>query len=308
VASKSNRQRRLERQRTERRMAKRAEHARRKRRIQAGVGGAVALILVALGTTWLLGGFDSKPSETVALPSCTWTPKQVQPSAGVDDTGLPPSDAPHVGVETITMQTNLGDIKAVIDLTQAPCAGASMKYLGGRGFYDGTRCHHLDTAQLTLTCGSKTADGNSSPGYQFPAEGLPRQPIGTAAPLTPGASPSPSASPTPSYYAKGSIVMANTDTNATGAQFFIVYGDGSDLPAEYTQVGTITTGLDLVEQIAAGGAVDASGAPAPAGNPVKDLTITKLSVEDQLSLNPSGSPSPETPASPEATASASPSS
>jgi peptidyl-prolyl cis-trans isomerase B (cyclophilin B) len=288
VASKTNRQRKLERARTERRMAKRAEQARRKRQMQAGIAGVVALILLGLGTTWLLGGFGSK-TENVALPSCSWTSKTVGP--GVEDTGLPPTQVPNTGVNQLVLQTNLGEIRGVLDVSRAPCAAASLKYLAGKAFYNGTRCHHLDTEAFTLTCGSKSADGNSSPGYQFPTEGVPPQPLGTAAPQSAGASPAPSESaPALNYYAKASIVMANMDVNAVGAQFFIVYGDGSNLKPEYTQVGTITTGLDLVSQIAAGGAKDATGAAAPIGNPVKDLTFTKVTVEEGLAPNSSVSP------------------
>ncbi len=296
MASRTNRQRKLERARTERRMAKRAEQARRKRQMQAGIAGVVALILLGLGTTWLLGGFSSK-TDNVTLPSCTWTSKSVGP--GVEDTGLPPTEVPNTGVNQVVIQTNLGEIRGVLDISRAPCAAASLKYLAGKAFYDGTRCHHLDTQAFTLTCGSKSADGTSGPSYQFPTEGVPPEPVGSVAPTSAGASPVPSdsAGPASSYYAKGSIVMANMDVNAVGSQFFIVYGDGTNLKPEYTQVGTITTGLDLVAQIAAGGAKDANGAAAATGNPTKDLTFTKLTVQEGLSPE-STSPSPSETASP----------
>jgi cyclophilin family peptidyl-prolyl cis-trans isomerase len=81
--------------------------------------------------------------------------------------------------------------------------------------------------------------------------------------------------------------MSNLDVNAVGSQFYIVYGDASALPPEYTQVGTITSGLEIVEQVAAGGAADG----AASGPPVQELTITTLSVSDDLG-NPPASPDP----------------
>jgi peptidyl-prolyl cis-trans isomerase B (cyclophilin B) len=304
VASKSNRQRKLERARAERRLARRAEQQRRKRQVQAAIGGAVALIVIALGTTWLLGGFSSKP-EPVALPSCTWTAKPADTASGVTDTGSPPtSGEQRTGTELLTIKTNLGDIQASMDLTRAPCTAASMKHLGSVGYYDGVNCSHLDTSTMVLLCGDPQGDGRGGPNYQFPSEDIPTVAVGTAAPLpsssaSPGASasPSPSASAesTPSYYSKGMIVLNNTGPNANGGQFFIVYGDGSDLKAEYSIVGTVVSGLDLVESVAAGGAVDADGAPAPAGKPAKTMTIQQLFV--------GAPPSP----SPEASASAGPS-
>jgi len=250
VASKSNRQRKLERARAERRLARRAEQQRRKRQVQAAIGGAVALIVIALGTTWLLGGFSSKP-EPVALPSCTWTPKDLTTDSGVTDTGTPPtSGEQRTGTEMLTIKTNLGDIQASMDLTRAPCTAASMKHLGSVGYYDGVNCSHLDTSTFVLLCGDPKGDGTGSPNYQFPSEDIPTVAVGTAAPLpsaSASASPSPSASAesTPSYYSKGMIVLNNTGPNANGGQFYIVYGDGSDLKPEYSVVGTVVAGLDL---------------------------------------------------------------
>lgn len=312
MASKSNRQRKLERARAERRLARRAEQTRRKRQVQAAIGGAVALIVIALGTTWLLGGFSSKP-EPVTLPSCTWTPKVATTDSGVTDRGTPPtSGEARTGTETLTIKTNLGDIQASMDLTRVPCTAASMKFLGASGYYDGVNCGHLDTESMLLGCGDPKGDGTGSPSYQFPSEDVPTVAVGTAAPLpsssaSPAASPSPSASasaePTPSYYNKGMIVLANTGPNANGGQFYIVYGDGSDLKPEYSIIGTVVSGLDLVETVAAAGAVDANGAPAPAGKPAKTMTIEQLFVGAPPSPSPSASGSASGPASPGASAS-----
>lgn len=47
--------------------------------------------------------------------------------------------------------------------------------------------------------------------------------------------------------------MANSgQPGSTGSQFFIVYGD-SQLDPNYTVLGTITTGMDLVKQVGAAG-------------------------------------------------------
>ena len=43
---------------------------------------------------------------------------------------------------------------------------------------------------------------------------------------------------------------------STGSQFFLVYGDSS-LPPEYTVVGKITEGLDVLDKIAEGGVAEA---------------------------------------------------
>jgi peptidyl-prolyl cis-trans isomerase B (cyclophilin B) len=285
VGSKSNRARRLERARAERRMARLAAAQRRRRRIQAAIGGALALIVLALGTSYLLGAFDEK-SEPITLPTCTWTSRAI--TEGVEDTGLPPSDPPTTGIRTLEIETNRGTIEAVIDIASARCAAASLDFLAARGFYNDTRCHKLDTTLYTLTCGSKNGTDDSSVGYQFPTEGLPRPVLGQVSPA-----PTDPASDTSSYYLRGAIVMTNVDVNAVGSQFMIVYQDGTALPNEYTQVATITAGLELVEQVAAGGAVDENGESTAVGNPVEDLTITTIRIRDDSSVLPTPSESAE---------------
>jgi peptidyl-prolyl cis-trans isomerase B (cyclophilin B) len=304
VASKSNRQRKLERARAERRLARLAERTRRRRQVQAAIGGAFALILIGVSTAFLLGAFSGKPQQNATLPSCTWTAKDVTTNSGIVDTGLPPSSGEaREGTETMTMKTDLGDITVDMDLTKVPCTAASMKFLGTKGYYDGVACNKLDTTNLTLLCGDPQGNGTGTPGYQFPDEDVPTAPVGTAAAspaaspgASPGASPDASASPLPSYYGKGTVVMANAGPNANGGQFFIVYGDGSGLGNQYSVVGTVTAGLDLVQSVAAAGAVDANGAPAAVGKPNKTMTIQQLYVGEP----PSASPSPSTSPSPSA--------
>lgn len=286
MGSKSNRARRLERARAERRMARLAAAQRRRRQIQAGVAGVLALIVLTLGTLQLLGVFDKKP-EPITLPTCTWTSRAI--TEGVEDTGLPPSDPPTTGIRTVEIETNRGEIEAVIDVASARCAAASLEFLAGRGFYNDTRCHKLDTTLYTLTCGSKNGTDDSSVSYQFPTEGLPRPVLGQVSPA-----PTDPAADTSSYYLRGAVVMTNVDVNAVGSQFMIVYQDGSALPNEYTQVATITSGLEIVEQIAAAGAVDENGEPTAVGNPAEDLVITAIRIRDDASVvNPTPSESPD---------------
>ncbi len=55
--------------------------------------------------------------------------------------------------------------------------------------------------------------------------------------------------------------MANAGAGTDGSQFFIIYKDSSSgLGKDYTEVGTISAGMDVVQKIAAGGEDDANGA------------------------------------------------
>ena len=57
--------------------------------------------------------------------------------------------------------------------------------------------------------------------------------------------------------------MANSGANTNGSQFFLVYKD-TTLGSNYTIWGKITSGLDVVQKVAAAGVVDGSGDGTPA--------------------------------------------
>lgn len=291
MASRSNRLRRLERARVERRLARQAHRVRRRRQIQAGVGAGLALVLVVIGTTWLLGGFDPDPPAPQTAPECEWTPKPDDPNR--TDVGTPPATGGlRSGFENLTISTDQGDISVLVDLAKVPCTAASFAHLSEQGFFANTACHWLDTDAKLLTCGDPRGDNTGGPTYQFPDEALPTEPVTPAPGATPspGETPSPSANSVTSYYAEGTMIMANSGPNTNGSQFSIIYADGTDLPPNFSVVGTVTAGLEIVETVAQAGAVDDQGQAAAAGKPQTTLTIQQL----YLGSTPPA-PSPESP-------------
>lgn len=252
-------------------MAERATAARKRRQLQAGIGAGVALLLVAAGTVWLvaaLGGDDDTQSPSAGEVTCAWTEiPGDQRTPQTKDVGLPPTTPPSSGSQTMTFDTNLGPITAKMDLAAVPCTAASFGHLAEKKFFDNTKCHRLVTEGLqVLQCGDPSAtgdgwretDGTGGPGYRFPEENLPKE-------------------KRPPYPA-GVIAMANSgQPGSTGSQFFIVYGD-SQLDANYTVVGTITEGMDLVEQVGAAGHDDAFAQQAGGGHPKKEVLIKSLTM------------------------------
>jgi peptidyl-prolyl cis-trans isomerase B (cyclophilin B) len=266
VASSRERQRRLERAKVERRIAKQAASLRRRRQIQASIGASLALVLIVVGAVWLLGGFDSDETPgDVAAGTCTWFSEQV--GGDVQDTGIPPTTGEaRSGTSTVTIKTNQGDIVAELDHEKAPCTTASMAYLAGRQYYDDTTCHRLTTEGIfVVQCGDPKASGSGGPAYRFANEYVPPP---TGAPNTAATAP-----PTV-IYPKGTLAMAHSSQpDSNGSQFFIVYKD-SPLAADYTVFGKVTQGLDVVEKVAAGGVADGS----KDGKPKSELKIVSLSV------------------------------
>ncbi|MFJ8690422.1 peptidylprolyl isomerase [Micromonospora wenchangensis] len=277
MTSTRERQRAAARARLEREMAERSARARKRRQTQAIVGAAAILVLVVAGTVWLatsLGGDDDDSKQQAAgtegFSQCAYTetPKEGRP-AQVKDVGLPPNQQANKGTQTMTIDTNLGPIVAKIDRTKVPCTAGSFTHLASKGFFDNTKCHRLVTEGIkVLQCGDPSAtgkgwrqtDGTGGPSYGMAEENLPtdkRPP-----------------------YPEGVIAMANSgQPGSTGSQFFIVYGD-SQLDPNYTVLGTITAGMDLVKQVGAAGDDKAFAQQAGGGHPKKEVTITKLTMSD----------------------------
>ena len=268
---KGARQRELARQHALRQAAKREEQRRKRTRnglLTAGVVVVAAAVLVPLA---LVGAFSSsKKSVTPGMsPSASATPTPTasptpfvyagtcdyQPdtmSQNPKKPGTPPQKPTHTtGTETFTMTTNRGVIQFAANAAKAPCTTNALAYLASKHFYDNTVCHRLTTGAglQVLQCGDPTGTGSGGPGFTQPEENL-----------------------TNADYKRGVVAMAKTSAlHSTGSQFFLVYGN-SQLPPEYTVLGTITKGLDVLDAIAkkgvAGGGSD--------GKPAESVSVRSI--------------------------------
>ncbi|MEV4532972.1 peptidylprolyl isomerase [Asanoa sp. NPDC049518] len=291
MASSRDRQRKLARAKLDRQLARRAAVLRRKRRIQAGLGGALALVLIGVGAFWALGGFDKEPVNT-ATDVCVWTPQEPGVNVDAQDVGLPSTtDVPTFGTRDMALTTNQGNITVQLDLATAPCGSASLTYLAGKNFYDNTKCHEI-TTEGALHCGDPKGTNLGGPTYTFANENVP-----TNAPT-----PSPSASPapgTPATYPAGTVALYPNPPGANGSQFLIFFKDFTPTtePA-YAIVGKVTGGTDVLDKIGKISTVDDGK-----GNKVKpstDITIQTLTVGAVQSDPSDNTPTPS-PANPSAT-------
>jgi serine/threonine protein kinase/cyclophilin family peptidyl-prolyl cis-trans isomerase len=161
--------------------------------------------------------------------------------------------------------TNRGKIGLHLANNESPCTVRSFVSLAQQKFFDDTQCHRLTTSPglSVLQCGDPKGDGTGGPGYQFADE----YPTNQYPPGDP-------ALKKPVVYPRGTLAMANAGPFTNGSQFFMVYRD-SLLPPAYTVFGTIdTTGLAVVDKIAAGG-VAGGGED---GVPATTVTITSASL------------------------------
>jgi peptidyl-prolyl cis-trans isomerase B (cyclophilin B) len=290
VARTRDRQRALARAKLDRQIARRAAAARRRRQIQAGTATGIALVLIVLGTLWYAGVFEPDKAKPPAAADCAWNPETGE---NAKDVGRPPTtDIPKSGIETMTITTNQGVIRAAIDVSKVPCAAASFSFLASKQYFDNTKCHRLTTeGGYVLQCGDPSATGNGGPGYRYADENLPvADPTASDSP-----SPAPSASAPPALYKAGMLAMANSGPDTNGSQFFIVYKDSPVFEAKYTVLGQITQGLDVVEKIAAGGVAEGGSSPSD-GKPKVDVTIQTLTLGDAETPSDPTSPSGSAPA------------
>lgn len=283
MASSRDRQRALARAKLNRQLARRAAAQRKRRQMQAGIAVGVAVVLVAIGVAWSTGLFshDDKKKSTAA-EQCAWTPVSTTGNQTLKDVGKPPTTGIQTsGEKSMTITTNQGVLTARLDAATAPCAVASMSYLAGKNFFDNSPCHRLTTSGIfVLQCGDPSGTGTGGPTYRFADESLPKP------------APSASGSDQPNYYPKGTLAMANSGADTNGSQFFIVYKDGSALGPQYTPIGTVVSGLEVVERVAAAGVADANGQPATDGKPKLDTVIQSLTVGEGAPAvtTPSGAP------------------
>jgi peptidyl-prolyl cis-trans isomerase B (cyclophilin B) len=291
-------------------MAARREAARKKRVLQARIGGGVAALVVVGAVVWIIvaasGGSTPTPSASAGPTSCTWyndyasaSPEasaSASPGAsaspnplpsGIKDVGTPPTDPPRSGFQVLTFETNLGEVKVEMDLSKTPCTAASLAYLAGKGFYDGTACHRLVADIFALQCGDPSGTGSGGATYRFDDENLPTNKL-------------------PAYH-DGDVAMANTgQPGSNGTQFFFVYGT-SQLQGNYSLWGKVISGLDIIKKVAAAGDDQAYAAEAGGGHPNQAFSFTKVTACPVTPTSSAPSPEPAASTSAPASASASPS-
>ncbi|SOE03200.1 peptidyl-prolyl cis-trans isomerase B (cyclophilin B) [Blastococcus haudaquaticus] len=277
----TNKQRRQAAQRhLQRQLERRAELAKKRRRNLGILASAIA-VLVVVGAALLITGVfkgdddatasddptvsDTAAPTSAAAPttnadgtvSCTYAP-DASGNPNLTDVGTPPTPeaTPAQGTSTLLMSTDQGDLTLTLDRAKAPCAAASFTFLAQQSFFDGSTCHRLVNQPSfgVLQCGDPTGTGSGGPSYKYAEEVTPE-----------------------TTYPRGTIAMAKTSApGTTGSQFFLCFVD-TQLPPEYTVVGTIDeAGLGVLETVAAGGIKDV-GAEGD-GAPAIPVSIESLSV------------------------------
>ena len=266
MAGNPERERRRARERYERQRAARLEKQRRNRK-RAGIGVAVLCVLglIAGVSVALIGGggtsVASPKSTAKATASASASASATTSAAAVTEpaqhcsytsatagtvvkASLPTASPDYKAAYTASINTNLGPIKIDLLNSKATCTVNSFVHLASDDFWNNTQCHRMSNSGslYMLQCGDPTAKasdklscssttlGTGGPGYEFASENL-----------------------TGATYPAGTVAMANTGTaDSNGSQFFLVF-KATSLPASYTPFGTITSGLNILQNVAKAG-------------------------------------------------------
>jgi cyclophilin family peptidyl-prolyl cis-trans isomerase len=147
-----------------------------------------------------------------------------------------------------TLHTNHGDIVIDLQAERSPQTVNNFVFLARDGFYDGVIFHRVISGFM-VQGGDPTGTGRGGPGYQFrdELEGSPG-------------------------YARGTVAMANAGPNTNGSQFFICHADAG-LPHAYSVFGTVSSGMDAVDLIAASSTDQAD-------RPHEDCVINSVTVTE----------------------------
>jgi peptidylprolyl isomerase len=271
--SKAAKRERQRQNREARRAIEEADEKRRKRfrtaRNFAIVLAPIILILVNLQITGG-GGDDDKSDEKSDSQSQTDRTFSEPPEMTIDTAKQ----------YTATIDTSEGEIVVALDAAAYPTGVNNFVFLAKEKFYDGLDFSRV-AKDFVIQAGSPKSDGIGGPGYsvvdEVPANGYQ---VGSVA------------------YAKGGDEPAGT----AGSQFFIVTspaptpGQGVDFlneaPYQYGGLGTVTSGLDVVQKI---------GTYAPSsgdGTPTTKVKINKVTIAESGADTSTTAPTDTTAATP----------
>ncbi len=228
--------------------------ARRRRTTILAVLGVLVLAAVVWIAITAVRFMSADNAAPLPEPSSTASSPAPEPAA---------AQAPDPAVAedrtwTATLTTNVGDIVLALDGQAAPQAVASFVTLAQQGYFNSTSCHRLTTAGIyVLQCGDPTGTGTGGPDFRF-------GPIENA--------------PADNTYRAGTVAMARVgdDAYSMGSQFFLVYAD-SQIPADsvggYTVFGEVTSGMQVISDVADAGVLDGTETPA------MQVTIEKVDLQ-----------------------------
>ena len=196
----------------------------------AGCGGGTTTSSIPSGGGATAGGESATSTSTTTSEAAPAGCEAVDKPKPKPDGALkkPSSELDAAKRWTATVKTNCGTFAFRLDVKRAPHASASLAYLAGKKFFDGTVFHRI-VPGFVIQGGDPTGTGTGGPGYSTVDK-----------------------PPANASYKRGAVAMAKAGTEpagAAGSQFFVVTGADAGLPPDYAVVGKVTSGMNVVDRI-----------------------------------------------------------
>jgi cyclophilin family peptidyl-prolyl cis-trans isomerase len=232
-----------------------------RRSLSLAVAALAIPALVAACTTGPGAGAAGTLPPVPSLPPETPTPAPTHPGPTYPP-GCPtaqPAALAKGETRTVTITTDKGTIVIKVEADLSPIAAGNFVALVSCGYYDGVVFHRL-VPGFVIQGGDgqfgRSPDvisdlvGSGGPPYTIKDE------------------------PVTAPYSRGTLAMAKTQSpDSANSQFFIVLAELPDLPKTYQVLGHVTSGLDVVDAIAA---MPNAGPPGNAA--INPLPMTKVTV------------------------------
>lgn len=206
----------------------------------AGAVGSIDRALPLIDALQALEARDAKPE----LEACLGSP---QPSirhaaaAALSAFAGARVEAPHVdgevqppaapsGLRTLVLRTGAGEIEIALD-ADTPRTGEALVALARRGFYSNLTFHRV-VPGFVVQGGDPRGDGEGGPGSTLRCEVGHRR------------------------YERGTVGMALSGKDTGGSQFFVTHAKHPHLDGRYATVGQVVRGLELVDALLEGDALE----------------------------------------------------
>jgi peptidylprolyl isomerase len=151
-------------------------------------------------------------------------------SAAVTATALAQAPKLPAGADpqnTLVIDTTKGRIIVKLRTDLAPKHAERLKLLARDGFYNNVPWHRVMDGFMAQTGDGKNFNGTGNSKYPNLASEF-----------------------TPTPFVRGVVGMARaSDPNSANSQFFICLGDASFLNGQYTVIGTVLSGMDVVDKL-----------------------------------------------------------
>jgi len=150
--------------------------------------------------------------------------------------GQPPgAETPRPGSPVYTprafFDTRHGRFEVRLNIVEAPLACDSFTMLARRGFYNGLTFHRVVPA-FVVQGGCPRGDGHGGPGYVLRSE-VGQRPFG-----------------------RGTVGLAHSGRDTEGSQLFITLSPQPHLDGNFTVLGWVASGMEVVEQIQPGDVIE----------------------------------------------------